>query len=62
MELISDLVSVKTSITFVIVDEVDENQKGDVEIHLREERSPARLPSRRGQTSVQLCRAGNKLG
>ena len=47
--------------TFVIVDEVDEDQEGDVEIHLREERSPTGFTSRGRQTGVQLSRAWNKL-
>ena len=47
--------------TFVTVDEVDEDKQRDVEIDLREERSPAGFTSRRRQTGIQLSSAGNKL-
>ena len=47
--------------TFVTVDEVDEDQEGDVEVHLREERCPTGFTSRRCQTGVQLSSAGDKL-
>ena len=47
--------------TFVTVDEVDEDKERDVEVDLREERSPAGFASRRCQAGVQLSSAGNKL-
>ena len=47
--------------TFVTIDEVDEDKERDVEVDLREERSPAGFTSRRRQTGVQLSSAGNKL-
>ena len=47
--------------TFVGVDQVDEDQERDVEVHLREERSPTGFTSRRGQTGVQLRSTWDKL-
>merc|ERR1719410_1894475 len=48
-------------LTFVAVDEIDEDKKGDVEVDLREERSPTCFTSGRRQTGVKLSSGGNKL-
>ena len=42
-------------ITLVVVNQTDEDQQRDVEVHLRKERSGAGLASGWGEAGIQLC-------